>query len=154
MEGCRGVWERQPYPYKKSGMNPNWEANLAEIISAVKPFVDNGTITGVFLGDELVDQGVYVDNVTMVANRLRAGLGPNVTLSINICGRNCTLWPGGCLGNGWKPATGPRFNPDDPSSYKGHLPAAIDLVSFDGCKSTLAHFRLQPEALCEHASDA
>jgi hypothetical protein len=67
-----------------------------------------------------------------VANRLRAGLGPRVQLAINICARNCSLWPSGCLGNGWKPTTGPRFNPNDPSSYKGALPKAIDLVSFDG----------------------
>ena len=24
MDGCRGVFERQKYPYTKSGMNPNW----------------------------------------------------------------------------------------------------------------------------------
>jgi hypothetical protein len=54
MAGCKGIWERQKYPYKKSGMNPNWEANLAELIQALKPFVANGSITGVFLGDELV----------------------------------------------------------------------------------------------------
>ena len=89
IEGCKGIWERQKYPYKKSGLNANWEANLAELIAVLRPFVNNGTITGVFLGDELVDQGVFVDNVTAVAKRLRAGLGPNITLSINICPRNC-----------------------------------------------------------------
>ena len=75
------------------------------------------------------DQGVYVDNVSTVAKQLRAGLGSEVQLAINICARNCTLWPSGCLGNGWKPTTGPRFNPNDPSSYKGVLPKDIDLVA-------------------------
>ena len=68
--------------------------------------------------DELVDQGVYFDNVSMVARRLRAGLGPRVKLAINIVPRDCTLWPSGCHGNGW-----PQYT---------HVPPELDLLSFDG----------------------
>ena len=52
MEGCKGIFERQKYPYSKSGMNVNWEANLADLIQALKPFVRNGTITGIFIGND------------------------------------------------------------------------------------------------------
>ena len=52
MPGCRGIWQRQPYPYRKSGMDPNWQANLDELIAGLRPFTLNGTITGVFLGSE------------------------------------------------------------------------------------------------------
>ena len=88
-----------------------------------------------------MDQGVYFDNVSMVARRLRAGLGPRVKLAINIgkCSRSeplplrllskhqrraaavprdCTLWPSGCHGNGW-----PQYT---------HVPPELDLLSFDG----------------------
>ena len=50
-------------------MNVNWEANLAELIEALKPFVSNGTITGIFLGDELVDQGVFVECAVSICSR-------------------------------------------------------------------------------------
>jgi hypothetical protein len=41
-----------PYPLGYTGLDKNWEANLAAIITALQPLVANNTIVGVFLGDE------------------------------------------------------------------------------------------------------
>ena len=68
-----------------------------------------GTAVGVFLGDEVVCHGVPFENMTAVARRLRAGLGPSAILAINECGRSYGIpsWP--------------------------EIPPELDLVSADGC---------------------
>ena len=91
--GCgTGVWKRVAWcPKTRSwcpqSLDPNWHANLLAITAALKPLVENGKVGAVALGDELVDFGVSLQNVTSVASLLRKQLGPTVKLVLNdACG--------------------------------------------------------------------
>lgn len=63
----------------------NWESAVDEFCNQLTPLIANGTVVGVFLGDEIVCSGVPLENLTSVADRLRKNLGPNVALYTNEC---------------------------------------------------------------------
>ena len=91
--GCgKGVWKRVawcpnapggPRWCRPQGLDPHWHANLLAIAAALKPLVDSGKVGAVALGDELVDSGVSLQNITTVADLLRKQLGPAVKLVMN-----------------------------------------------------------------------
>lgn len=120
--GCgTGVWKRVPWCPKtnswcQQSLDPNWHKNLLEITTALKPLVDSGRIGAVDLGDELVSNGVSLENITAVANVLRQQLGPAVKLIMNdACGV-------------FGPAGWPM------------IPAALNFLSCDVCKSSSPPF--------------
>lgn len=117
-KGCgQAVWHRCEEgavcapPRNYSGLDANWRQNVAAITAALRPAVAAGSVTAVFLGDELVCHGVPFANFSAVARALRAELGPSVLLLANDCGHSYT-WEGGKYG--W------------PS-----IPPELDLVSAD-----------------------
>ena len=68
-------------------LDKNWRTNLLAIAAGLRPLVDSGKIGAVALGDELVDFGVSLENITSVANLLRKELGTKVKLILNdACG--------------------------------------------------------------------
>ena len=91
--GCgTGVWNRVPWcpeanAWCPQSLDPNWHRNLLAITQALRPLVDSGKVGAVALGDELVDNGVSLENVSSVARVLRQQLGPAVKLVMNAaCG--------------------------------------------------------------------
>lgn len=118
-EHCgKAVWHRNIGNEGKghTGLDKNWLQNLRAITTALRPAIEAGSITAVFLGDELVCHGVPYSNLSAVAKELRAGLGPQALLVVNDCAHSYT-WEGGAYG--W-PA----------------IPAEIDLVSADVYNAT------------------
>ena len=91
--GCgKGVWKRVQWcpraaAWCPQSLDPNWHGNLMAIAAALKPLVASGKVGAVALGDELVSNGVSLQNITTVANVLRVQLGPAVKLVLNdACG--------------------------------------------------------------------
>lgn len=82
------VW---PWPERK--LAPDWQAQIASFSETLQPFVANGTVTGVFLGDELMCNGggIPLSDFTSVLAELRRGLG-NVLLYTNECSGTISLW--------------------------------------------------------------
>jgi hypothetical protein len=116
-KGCgKAVWHRCEGPgcappRNYSGLDRNWRQNIAAIAATLRPAVAAGTVSAVFLGDELVCHGVPFANFSAVARTLRQELGPKVLLLANDCGHDYT-WSKGPYG--W------------PS-----IPPELDLVSAD-----------------------
>eukprot|EP01047_Picozoa_sp_COSAG01_P063329 COSAG01_NODE_8189_length_2885_cov_3.866834_3_plen_350_part_00 len=54
-------------PRNESGLRPGWEAVVTSVITAAGPLLRNGTVLGLFLGDELCCSGVPFANLTNVA---------------------------------------------------------------------------------------
>ncbi len=87
------------------------QANIALLAKRLTPFIRNGTILGVFIGDELTccSNKMSFANLTAVIDTLRAELGPGVGVIYTNDGpgteANDTTWPS--------------------------VPAGLDLLSFD-----------------------
>ena len=73
-------------------LNPNWQKNLEIIINQSLPFLDNGTIIGYFIGDEICCSGIPYSNLTSVVNYLRNGVGTNAILYENECESGIKNW--------------------------------------------------------------
>lgn len=91
----------------------NWSAVLAQECKRLRPLVANGTVTGVFVGDELVCHGVPLSNFSAVVSRLRAELGPFVVLYAN----ECCGTVGSC--------------DSKRRCWQGPIPSELDLISED-----------------------
>jgi hypothetical protein len=89
---------------------PGWETRLEAWHQHLKPSLDNGTIAGIFIGDEIcchLSVSCWDSLLNPLAEKLRALLGPDKILYTNECGdaiagRNCSCDPrssptcGGC----------------------------------------------------------
>ena len=58
----------------------DWGLQLDAFEETVAPFVENGTIAGIFLGDEKICGGVPLSNYTAVLTHLRAAFGQYCSL--------------------------------------------------------------------------
>jgi hypothetical protein len=57
-------------------LNTSWEANTEAFVAGLAPYIKSGVVAGIFMGDELCEHGVSLFNLTVVADKLRALLGP------------------------------------------------------------------------------
>ena len=73
-------------------LNPNWQKNLELIINESLPFLENGTIVGYFIGDEICCAGIPYSNLTSVVNYLRNGVGDKAILYENECEGGIKDW--------------------------------------------------------------
>ena len=48
---------KKPAPVK-TGLTSNWRANLTKLLDAAEPYLRDGSLLGIFLGDELCTNGV------------------------------------------------------------------------------------------------
>lgn len=113
---------------------PNdWGLQLDAFEETVAPFVENGTVVGIFLGDEKICGGVPLRNYTAVLAHLRAAFGQcdcSLTVSVDECFScsprcDCGMYVGAgksvlLYGNECGNTIG-----------GGELPAELDLFSFD-----------------------
>ena len=109
------------------------QANIALLARRLTPFIRNGTILGVFIGDELTccSNKMSFANLTAVIDTLRAELGPGLGVIYTNDGpgteANDTTWPS--------------------------VPAGLDLLSFDLCTYTFSSspfvsFEASSQLLC------
>jgi hypothetical protein len=89
---------------------PGWEREVEAWVAHLQPSLDNGTLAGVFLGDEIcchASVSCWEGLLNPLAAKFRALLGPSKILYVNECGtaiagRNCSCDPhssptcGGC----------------------------------------------------------
>ena len=111
----------QPASYPVCRLGSQWESTLDMLVQRdIKPGLLNGTLVGVFLGDELCCEDTPArtgmqcwDTVLKpVADRLRELLGPNALIYTNECGGEA-MWNSTMIAGGWK------------------IPASLDVVSTD-----------------------
>lgn len=127
-EGASKIFLRekdcQPASYPVCHLGPQWEATLEMLAERdMKPGLANGTLVGVFLGDELCCEDTsertgmecWDTVIAPVADKLRALLGPKALIYTNECGGQA-MWNSTAIANGWK------------------IPASLDIVSTDYCK--------------------
>jgi hypothetical protein len=74
---------------------PDWQSQLTTFEETVKPFVDNGTAIGIFMGDEKLCGGVSLKDYSAVLAHLRAAFGARVLLYGNECSNTITKLGGG-----------------------------------------------------------
>ena len=105
---------------------PGWEKGLEAWHKHLKPSLDNGTIAGIFIGDEIcchLSVSCWDSLLNPLAEKLRALLGPDKILYTNECGdaiagRNCYCDPrssptcGGC--DAGHPGQGSTDHPHQP----------------------------------------
>jgi hypothetical protein len=108
-------------PKNESGLHPGWETTLASVIETAGPFLANGTVSGLFLGDELCCSGVPFANLTNVADFAKARMQPFCGAATTTCG---LIYTNECI----RPLN---------DSYTGHIfyipsiPKSIDIFSMD-----------------------
>ena len=81
-----GVLLRGDYTFESGGLTSDWREVATSFASAAAPFVANGTIIGINLGDEYVCSGVPLANMSAVADVVRAELGSSAMVYANECG--------------------------------------------------------------------
>ena len=91
---------------------PEWEAAVDATAAALAPLVANGTVVGIFVGDEMVCNGLPFENFTALVRHLRAKVGPTLK-----------LWANECCGT----VTGANGGPGEWL----HVPPELDYVSYD-----------------------
>ena len=73
-----GVWTKYPgynaTSVTKSGLQEGWEQNLSRVLDAAEPYLRDGSLLGIFLGDELCCGGVPFENYTAVAQAVKKRL--------------------------------------------------------------------------------
>eukprot|EP01043_Picozoa_sp_COSAG02_P061026 COSAG02_NODE_8109_length_2706_cov_1.925201_1_plen_367_part_00 len=124
-EGAEKIFLRekdcQPASYPVCRLGSQWESTLDMLVERdIKPGLSNGTLVGVFLGDELCCEDTPArtgmqcwDTVLKpVADRLRTLLGPKALIYTNECGGEA-MWNSTMIAGGWK------------------IPASLDVVSTD-----------------------
>lgn len=143
------------YDESKHGwvLTADWESAAADAIATLRPLVEDGSITGLMLGDELVCSGLPLANLSALASRLRAGLHSANEVGFFLYTNECfpadithchtaadcaasSAWGAGHTGGG--PATC-RADASLPPSLHGYcmaavwpeLPAALDFLSLD-----------------------
>ena len=102
-------------------LGPQWESTLDMLIDRdIRPGLANGTLTGVFLGDELCCEDTaertgmecWSTVIAPVADRLRLRLGPRAQIYANECGGQ-SMWNSSMIAAGWK------------------IPSSLDIISTD-----------------------
>ena len=90
-------------------LDPAWRQNVRQLAAALKPAIVNGTVLGVFLGDELTCCSNHLSfaNLSALADAVRHDLGPGLGLVYTNDGP-------GTIGQAWPT-----------------IPAGLDLLSFD-----------------------
>ncbi len=53
-------------------VNPNWPADWQSLVTWVEPLVKSGSVLGLFLGDELLEQGLNAAQIATAADAIRA----------------------------------------------------------------------------------
>ena len=93
-----GVFDRS-HP-KVSGLNglyPRWKANLNAFIAPALPLLRNGTLQGIFVGDEIYCSNIAFSNYSAVLTELRRLVGPHAVIWANECGHPSgwpiAMWP-------------------------------------------------------------
>ena len=117
-----------------SGPLSHWRSRWAALRVALAPFIENGTVKGVQMGDELLGQCLSLVNLTSAVELVRSSwpeaiiyvneaIGPTVW-DRNYCNRT--------VRNGWH---GPVGTDDPPELGRWRFPSAVDLVGVDmqGC---------------------
>jgi hypothetical protein len=102
-KGCLangGCWE----------MADNWEAAVDAEAAQLKPLIENGTVVGIFVGDEMVCNGLPFHDFQKLVTKIRAAVGPSVKLWSNECCGTIT----GSTHYGW-----------------AHIPIELDIISTD-----------------------
>ena len=81
------VWERRAVSVSSSlgSLPTDWELQLHAFEETLAPLVRNGTVVGIFLGDEKLCGGVPLSNYTAVLAHLRSAFGRSVMLYGNEC---------------------------------------------------------------------
>ena len=59
---------------ERTGLEPTWEAALAQSLAKAKPHLQSKALAGIFLGDERSCGGIPFSNVTAVADAVKAFL--------------------------------------------------------------------------------
>ena len=65
-----------------SMMCANWRERWLSVVKALKPFIANGTYEGVFMGDELMDSGLPLSNLSSAVSLVRA-TWPEAVIYVN-----------------------------------------------------------------------
>ena len=68
-------------------LDPSWRQNVALLAKRLRPWIANGTVLGVFIGDELTccENKMSFANLTAIIDALREDLGPSVGLIYSTC---------------------------------------------------------------------
>jgi hypothetical protein len=110
-----------PPSYPVCHLGSKWEETIEMLAERdIKPGMANGTLVGVFLGDELCCQDTsertgmecWDTVIAPVADKFRALLGPKALIYTNECGGEA-MWNSSAIKSGWK------------------IPASLDIVSVD-----------------------
>eukprot|EP01084_Bolivina_argentea_P027329 50802_1 len=64
---------------------PDWSSNLKSFTSIIQPFIDNKTIVGYFIGDELTCHGVSYTNFEAISDQIRNTVSNKVFIYANEC---------------------------------------------------------------------
>eukprot|EP01084_Bolivina_argentea_P086052 155545_1 len=94
VSACDTYADRHPIFYKDSHISkwylqsnvcPNWSENLKNITTQIQPYVNNKTVIGYFIGDELVCTGVPFSNLSQVIDQIRVTVGNEILIMENEC---------------------------------------------------------------------
>jgi hypothetical protein len=107
---CTGL--RQP-----NALAPGWESVMAKTIQSSRSRLISGAISGFFLGDEMVCNGLPISNFTNLVNFIKHKL-----TSAKLPG---WVWANECL---------PQFFPGPQSFFDHLLPEGLDFIAFDACE--------------------
>jgi hypothetical protein len=131
------LWLHSPccyVPPKPGGPKPGWQAALGGALTTLRPAFANGSLAGIFIGDELDSAGVSVANISAVASLIKrtlAGTDAWVATNADVLAFGCDPmhYTADCAGPGAFSRPLLHF----PGSYLdfGSIPIAIDFVSID-----------------------
>eukprot|EP01084_Bolivina_argentea_P262873 444732_1 len=71
--------------YEEANACPDWSSNLKAVTSMIQPYIDNKTVIGYFIGDELVCHGVKFDDLTAIVDQIRGAAGNDIYIYENEC---------------------------------------------------------------------
>lgn len=97
------------------GLVPGWDKALSKQLALASNYFKNGTLKGVFLGDELVSHGVPVSAQRAAAELVKRTLGDSAFVYANENAR----------------AFDPQYHFNGSYVYNGGIPDALDIVSID-----------------------
>ena len=107
------------------GLRPGWQAALAAALVPLQPYIDEGSLKGMFLGDEPMLVGISAANITAVADFIRARVGSKPRI----------YWNDGCRpfydGKTEPCVEDPGHNPASCWTNTSKVPASVDWVSCD-----------------------
>jgi hypothetical protein len=117
-----------------NGTLSNWETRWLTLRSALAPYIDNGTIAGVQMGDELLGQCLSLRNLTSAVELIRS-TWPGALIYVNEA-IGPTVWNRNYCNRTVRNAFhGPVGADDPPELGPWHFPPEVDLVGVDmqGC---------------------